>query len=391
MQTQRYNSVSRLLHWLIAGLIVSQYVLAKLAEIAEEQNQLVQQLGLLANHKSVGMTVLVLAVIRLLWRLTHRPPALPRTMPNWQKRISTITHLLIYALIFTVPLSGWLMSSGTAYSVSWFNLFAFPDLIAPNEGLAAVFHEMHHILVKMLAAVVVLHILAALKHQFIDKDSVMGRMASWFGWLLFVGVIGLVISQFGQIKKSAGPDQTQKKAASTTSTEQAVETSQKLDLPHWDIDYPNSFIKFSGDQAGAPFEGRWEEWQADMQFDAAQSKGKFDVTINIESVNSNDSDRDETILGSDFFDVQTHKEAKFVAQSFTQNTDGSYSSEGTLSMKGLSNPAELNFTLEETQGVFTLKGNASLDRLLWNIGMGDWTDTTWVGKDVLVEVLVVTQ
>ena len=108
---QRYGGVAIALHWTIAALIVTQFVLANFAERAEEAGSLMGQIAWLARHKSVGITILGLAVVRLCWRLGNAPPALPVGMAGWQKRVSMLTHWLMYGFLFALPLSGWAMSS----------------------------------------------------------------------------------------------------------------------------------------------------------------------------------------------------------------------------------------------------------------------------------------
>jgi cytochrome b561 len=142
MNGSHYTPTAKLLHWLVAGMIVVQFVLAQLADNAPSD---LRELALLANHKSVGITILVVAMVRVAWRLLHTPPALPATMPRWQVTASAISHWSLYALLFAVPVTGWLMSSASAYSVSWFNLFQLPDFVSPNPDLKDVFEEIHEI------------------------------------------------------------------------------------------------------------------------------------------------------------------------------------------------------------------------------------------------------
>lgn len=383
---QKYSLISRLLHWLVAGLIVSQYVLAELSEYAEDNEEIVKQLGLLANHKSIGMTIVMLAVLRLLWRIFNKPPALPSAMPVWQQRASGLAHCSLYGLIFAIPISGWLMSSATAYSVSWFNLFVFPDLVGPSESLAGRLHDVHELLAKLMFVLALVHIAAALKHHFIDKDQVLTRMASLGGWLLLLASIAIAVGVFGRIDTSK---QSNVNLAVGLNESVGIEAS---DLPVWKIDYADSFIKFSGDQAGAQFVGLWQTWQGKIQFDSAQlDNSRFDVVVDVESVSSNDTERDGYIRSADFFDVETHKQVRFVADQFSTDGNGGFKANGRLTMKGVTDRVLLNFTVEENQGKLILLGNTTLDRFGWNIGMGDWSDTSWVGKDVMVQVRVVAQ
>jgi len=391
----QYSKIAKVLHWSVAGLIVGQYVLAKLAEYAERQDNLLDQLALLANHKSVGITILLLAVVRLVYRFNSSAPPLPDSMTTWQVNASKASHFLLYGFLFALPISGWLMSSATAYSVSWFNLIALPDFVAPNEMLADQLHAVHHYLAEALFVVAVIHLIAALKHHFIDRDEVLMRMSSKANWLLFAIVIVLVVGFFGRVF-STQPSQEilptpNVKQASQANLDDKTSQLAQSDLPIWDIDYAQSYIKFSGDQAGAPFQGEWTMWSAKIQFDARQlSKARFDVVIDVNSGFSNDQERDDTIRSPEFFDVAVFPEAYYRADIFSSK-EGQFEAIGKLSMKGATADSILSFDVVEDGGQRVLTGSAILDRLRWNIGSGDWVDTSWVGKDVSVEVRVVTK
>jgi cytochrome b561 len=169
----RYSAVAQAFHWIIAALIVTQFTLAWLAD---DLPLGAHKLGLLARHKSFGMTILMLAVLRLLWRLFNAPPALPDGMAKREKMLAKATHIAFYVLLFAMPLTGWLMSSAKKYKVSWFGLFQWPDLIGKNEKTFDLLRSTHEILSYALLALAILHILAALKHHFWNKDDVLVRM-----------------------------------------------------------------------------------------------------------------------------------------------------------------------------------------------------------------------
>jgi len=169
----RYSAVAQGFHWIIAGLIVTQFTLAWMAE---DLPLGMHKLALLARHKSFGMTVLMLAVLRLLWRLFNRPPELPAGMSKTERILAKGTHVLFYILLFAMPLTGWLMSSAKNYSVSWFGRFTWPDLIGKNEQAFELLKTTHQTLSWLLFGIAILHILAALKHHFWNKDDVLRRM-----------------------------------------------------------------------------------------------------------------------------------------------------------------------------------------------------------------------
>jgi cytochrome b561 len=169
----RWGFVSQFLHWLIVVLIIVQVVLAN---IAEDLPLGVKKLAMFARHKSVGITILGLAVIRLLWRWANPTPALPPTLKPYERRLATLTHFGLYVLLFAMPLTGWMMTSARGFPASWFGFFQLPDFVPKNDGLYHTMLETHHMLAVVLYAIVSLHVLAALKHHFVLKDDVLRRM-----------------------------------------------------------------------------------------------------------------------------------------------------------------------------------------------------------------------
>jgi len=170
--TVRWGSVAQFLHWLIVVLIVIQVALA----LTAEQLHGMAKLATLARHKSVGITILMLAVVRLLWRLGNTTPTLPLDLQPYERVLAHFTHIALYVLIFALPLSGWIVTSARGFPASWFNLFQLPDLVAKNQPLYEAMKETHEALAWTLGAVATLHLLAAFKHHFILKDNVLRRM-----------------------------------------------------------------------------------------------------------------------------------------------------------------------------------------------------------------------
>jgi cytochrome b561 len=171
--TVRWGSLAQLLHWVIVALIITQFVLANL----EGDLPLgMAKLAMLARHKSVGITILALAIIRLIWRWTNPTPELPNTLRPYERVLAKFTHFMLYALLIAMPITGWIMSSARKFPVSWFSLIQLPDLVAPSRPLYEAMHETHEILAWTLVGVAVLHAAAAIKHHFILKDDVLRRM-----------------------------------------------------------------------------------------------------------------------------------------------------------------------------------------------------------------------
>ena len=171
----RYGSVAQTLHWVVVALLVVQVTLGK---IADGLPLGIEKLAVMARHKSFGITILGLALIRLAWRLIDRPPP-PPPMPRWQLVAARLNHWALYGLLFALPLTGWLMSSAANRPASWFGLAQLPDFIAPDTRLKELFEDLHHYFIYALFALVGLHVAAALKHQFIDRDGLIFRMLPW--------------------------------------------------------------------------------------------------------------------------------------------------------------------------------------------------------------------
>lgn len=173
----RYGLMAIVLHWVLAVFILSVFAVG--VYMADLPFSLAK-LKLVNWHKWAGVTILALSVWRLVWRLTHRPPALPmrieQAMPTWQRVAFHGTHHLMYLLFFAVPLLGWAYSSAKGYPVVLFGVLPLPDLMPANKELADTIKEVHGAAAFALIGLVVLHVAAVIKHQVIDKDGLLDRM-----------------------------------------------------------------------------------------------------------------------------------------------------------------------------------------------------------------------
>jgi cytochrome b561 len=170
---QRYSGRSMALHWLVAILIIAAFILGSyMTDLRISPTKL----KLYSWHKWIGITVLALVAIRLLVRLTSTAPAYPDSMKPWEKQIAQVTHVALYFLMFAVPISGYLYTYAAGFPVVYLGLFELPALIAPNPELKDRFKEIHELLTTGMLILVMLHFAAAIKHHFIDKDTVLTRM-----------------------------------------------------------------------------------------------------------------------------------------------------------------------------------------------------------------------
>jgi cytochrome b561 len=173
MTPARYTATAQVLHGLAALLIFCGLGLGLFMTGLEFSPA---KFRYYAWHKWIGITVFLIAAIRLAWRAAHPAPPLPAGMPKWQVRASHVAHAMLYALMLAIPVSGWIYSSATGVSVVYLGLFPLPDLLPKDREIAKVLLVVHQALNSLLAAVVIVHIAAAFKHQFIDRDELMARM-----------------------------------------------------------------------------------------------------------------------------------------------------------------------------------------------------------------------
>lgn len=173
----RYTPVAMLLHWVLAVAILTAF---SVGLYVEDLPFSPAKLKLVNWHKWAGVAILALSVLRLVWRVTHRPPALParieQAMPAWQRAAHHGTHHLMYLLFFAVPLLGWAYSSAKGYPIVWFGVLPLPDFVSPDPALAESLKPLHALAAWGLIGLVGLHVAAALKHQFIDRDGLLDRM-----------------------------------------------------------------------------------------------------------------------------------------------------------------------------------------------------------------------
>lgn len=175
--SSQYSWVAIWLHWLIALLIITQLLSGKIMHAMDPSGL---KFEVYQYHKSFGIMILLLSVLRLIWRFTHKAPALPDTMKTWEKRLAGLSHKAFYILMIGIPLSGWAMVSASTFGIKTklFKLVTWPHIpgVPQSETLEGQLKQAHEVLAILIFLLLVLHIGAALKHHFKDKDDVLIRM-----------------------------------------------------------------------------------------------------------------------------------------------------------------------------------------------------------------------
>lgn len=168
--SDRYDRGAIWFHWVIALLVILNLAIGLLHESLLEGVKSAMPL-----HKSIGLTVIVLTLARIAWRLTHRPPRHSPPLPPLERRAAGATHFLLYALMLALPLTGWAMMSGSPRPLAWFGLFDVP-LLPVGKAASGAAHDAHGLLGWLMLALVALHIAAALRHHYLLRDGVLARM-----------------------------------------------------------------------------------------------------------------------------------------------------------------------------------------------------------------------
>lgn len=168
-----YGAVAISLHWLVFAFIMTNWLLG-LYMVELPLSPL--KLKTFSWHKWIGVTALLIVVFRVTWRATHPVPPLPVSIPQWQRKLANLSHLVLYLLLLAVPLSGWLYSSATGVPTVYLGWFQLPDMVQKDRQLAALLKIAHISLNSGLFLVVCVHVAAALKHHWIDRDDILIRM-----------------------------------------------------------------------------------------------------------------------------------------------------------------------------------------------------------------------
>lgn len=408
---QRYTAVAIALHWAIALMIIG---LIAVGWIMEDMAPGPDQFAVIQLHKSFGITVLLLSVARIVWRFMNRPPAEP-PMPKWQSLASKAVHVLFYVLIIAMPLTGWIMASASNDAPTrYFNLVdirlpGIPTLDAETRhGIEEGFEQVHSNLAWVIIALLLLHVGAALKHHFIDKDGLLARMAPGLfgrtagppddgqGSFWAFGAAGLVFAVVAGLSFSTATP------AATTDTPVA-EAEVHSSAPAWAVDYGKSKLAFRFNYMGTPYEGAFPEWSAKIQLntDAESNEqipadGYVRVAIPVGKLSTGEQYFDDSLGQGDWFDVAKYPEAVFeVKGGIYKLDDRNYEATGVLRIKGEDIPVRLPFTLDVAGATATMHGEVTLRRM--DLGVGKATpaeaegDAEWVGNDVVVVIDIVAE
>ncbi|MEL7482499.1 MAG: cytochrome b/b6 domain-containing protein [Pseudomonadota bacterium] len=392
---ERYSTVAITLHWILAIALSGMIALGW--NMHDADGRPIEYLYQL--HKSVGVTILVLMIARIVWRLFNRPPALPAAIPTFEKVCSHLAHLGLYATMFLLPLTGWILVSVSPFAiatvlygvVSWPHLPVLAELsLDTREQIYPVVEFIHSKLAWVLIGLVGLHITGAIKHEFSAEEGVMKRMVpGLFGDTrpkkappqAAFATIGAALGFFfavSAVPLIAGAGQP---AGGASSAEVAAQ--ERAD---WDVDYEASSIAFSGLYNNEPYRGAFETWSAAIQFDPNRlSDANAEVTVQMGSAKTGQTLYNDTLKGAEWFGVSAFPSATVSVTDF-QETDGGYAASAALTIKETTVTVPLSFTLSIEEGQAIMDGSASLSRKALDLGLSSDPSGSWVADTVEVAI-----
>lgn len=368
---QRYGDVAVIFHWLIAFFIIGLLAIGKYMVSLEDNDPI--RFELTQWHKSFGLTVLFLSALRLVWRLTHRPPPDPDTMPAWQQKVASAVHIILYLLLFILPVTGWIMSSASPLNIDTvlFNVITIPHLppfpYLPNKAeIAESFHEYHELASHLLILLLLAHIGAALKHHVIDKDTVLVRMLpDWTSSFktklaaIAAAILGSIVALYVYANIN---DKTALLAAGASEVSFTVEVS--------------------GDTTPGVFSETSVTASIDMQNPESSS---IMAIVQTASVSSDNPQVEGSLPDTEWFDVEGHPQALFESTAITAGDNGQLQVEGVLTIKTTTQPVSFPMSVSDEDGKQVARGEFTINRAEFDVGMASQETDEYVSYGVTIK------
>lgn len=394
--SERYSSVAITLHWVIAlamlGMILGGWYMTDLPDGASGQYFLYQM------HKSIGITILLLTVARIIWRVMNPPPALPDDMNGLEKTASHLVHLGFYGLMIGLPLTGWLYSSVSVkldVPTVLYGMISWPDVPfvdgLKTEGASGTVHFIHSKLAWVVLGLLALHFAGAIKHELGAEHGVLKRMIpGLFGKSTppkapSRGAITAFGSALGLLVVVAGASPVM---AMLSGNGQAVSPDAAFD-PNWTVNADTSSITFSGMHDGNVYSGSFGNWDAAIQFDpAAPEASEVRVTVATTSATASQKLYSDSLPSPEWFNSSAFPTASVEILDFAASGGNAYTSTARLTLKDLTVDTPFAFELDIEGDVARMTGQAIFQRKALDLGQSSDPNADWVSEDVTVDVVV---
>jgi len=387
----RYGSLARSLHWLTALLILSAIGLGLYGEDLpfDSSEALAAKAWIYSLHKTIGVAAFFVALLRILWAITHPRPVPLHPERRLENLLAETVHWSLYMAMLLMPLSGWVHHA----AVDGFAPILWPfgqglPFVPKSEAVATAATALHAVMSKVLIASVLLHVLGAVKHAVIDRDVTLARMVTGAEGgrpgathPLAGALAAVVIYAAGTAAVLALVPMPEAPQATATAPATAPAAG------NWQVQ--QGTLGFSVRQMGAPVSGSLPNWTAEISFDETPVAGKNgSVRVQIDTTSLTLGSVTDQAKGAEFFDTATHPQALFTADILPAATG--YEAKGTLTLRGVTVPVTLPFTLQITGDTATMQGSLTLDRRAFGMG-ASYGDESSVGFGVEVTVELTAQ
>ena len=380
-----YGSVTRALHWLTATLVLTEIPLGLFANSLPVSNdaELARVSFYFSLHKTLGVTIFFVALMRIIWALRQPRPAAMHPDRKFETFLATAVHWSLYLALVLVPLTGWIShAASSGFAPVWGPLGQNLSFVQKSDYTAQVFGNLHVLFGKVLAISLLLHLAGAVKHLLIDRDGTFARMWSGrpsgpdaamppnttapaiaaLGAYTAAITLGLALTQFA------------------TAPSPPIPSSRLSDKgTSWFVQ--DGAIRITVRQLGSDVSGVFSDWTASIEFNPVSGTGTVDVTIAIASLSLGQVTANA--LGPEIFDARSHPTASFVAEIVPE--DETFLANGELSLKGATVPLALPFSLRLQDGTAHMIGATTVDRRDFDIG-DNYADENNVGFTVVISV-----
>lgn len=351
----KYGLVAKALHWGVAVLVFS---LLAIGSYMGDLPRGMEKYRYVELHKSLGLIVLLLMLARVLWRAFNPPPPLPTELPAWEQRLAGLAHGAIYAAIFLQVAVGMGLVWAANSPLTFFGLFVLPSPLTPDRDLSELGETLHELLATVIAGLVLLHIAAALRHHFMLKNDILRRM-------LMIAMVIAGTSVAGQSRAST-----------------------------WNV-LPSSQLLFHFKQSGASFTGRFDRFDARIDFDEKNPEnGRIDVMIDVASLNTQNEERDGMLRSGELFDTGKYPQAEFKADKIRVTAPDKYEAVGILTLRDISLPVMIPFSLQITvapddgDAHAVASGVTAISRRDFGLARGQWESMDIVADEVQIEIRI---
>ncbi|MHA7856577.1 MAG: cytochrome b/b6 domain-containing protein [Henriciella sp.] len=395
-QSERYTSVAITLHWVIAlailGMIFGGWYMTDLPDGAPGQYFLFQM------HKSVGITILLLTIARIIWRVMNPPPALPNDMNGLEKTASHLVHIGFYGLMILLPLTGWLYSSVSVkldvptvlyFAVSWPDVPFVEGL--KTEAASGVVNFIHSKLAWVTLALLALHVAGAVKHEISAEEGVLKRMLpGLFGKTDKPAAPGRgALTAFGSALGVLAVVALTPPVVSALSGSGAPVSAEAAFEPNWQVDAEASSITFSGTHDGNTFTGTFANWDAAIQFNPEQpADAEVRVTVSMANATASQKLYEDSLPSPEWFNTAAFPTASVEILEVASTGDGAFSSTARLTLKDITVDAAFPFTLNIDSNQAQMTGQAVFQRKPLDLGQSSDPNADWVSEDITVDVIV---